>query len=182
MKTVLSVTTAAALALFSTAAAAEEFTVTSPDIKEGQPMDLLHVYKGFGCEGENQSPALVWSNAPAGTKSFVVTAYDPDAPTGSGWWHWLAFNIPADVTSLDRNAGAEGGMPNGAVQSKNDYGDKFFGGACPPAGKMHRYEFKVYALGVEKLDLSADTNAAVVGYMTKANSLGEAVLTATYTR
>ena len=182
MKSVLSLAAAAIVSLGVSAAHADEFKITSPDIKEGQPMDLLHVYKGFGCEGENQSPALTWSNAPAGTKSFVVTAYDPDAPTGSGWWHWLAFNIPANVNKLARNAGAEGGMPEGTIQSKNDYGDKFFGGACPPAGKMHRYEFKVYALGVEKLDLSADTNAAVVGYMTKANSIGEAVLTATYTR
>ena len=176
-------TVALATTLAAPVFAEETFTLTSPDIAEGQQLDNTFVLNGFGCEGGNISPALEWSNAPEGTKSFVVTAYDPDAPTGSGWWHWVAFNIPADVTSLDQGAGtANGEMPAGAIQSRTDFGATGFGGACPPAGEVHRYEFKVHALGIEALELDENASAALVGFMTGANALGTAELTAIYTR
>lgn len=177
----------AAVALVATlvtpAFADESFTLTSTDIAEGQTLDNKFVLNGFGCDGANISPALAWSNAPEGTKSFVVTAYDPDAPTGSGWWHWVAFDIPAYVNSLAQGAGSEGGdMPAGAVQSRTDFGSTGFGGACPPPGEVHRYEFKVHALGVESLGLDEAASAALVGFLTGANSLGSAGISAIYTR
>ncbi|RED49946.1 YbhB/YbcL family Raf kinase inhibitor-like protein [Aestuariispira insulae] len=180
MKTATTFFAALSLSLAANAAQADDFNLTSPDIKEGIPLADIHVFKGFGCEGGNVSPALSWTNPPAGTKSFVITAYDPDAPTGSGWWHWLAFNIPADTRAVDQ--GASGQMPEGTVESVTDFGKTGFGGACPPKGEMHRYQFTIHALGVEKLDLGSDTNAAVVGYMTNANSLGKATITVPYTR
>ena len=141
------------------------------------------VFKGFGCEGANQSPLLVWKNAPAGAKSFAVTVYDPDAPTGSGWWHWLAYNIPATVTQLPAGAGVVGGagLPPGTAQGRNDFGAASFGGACPPKGsEPHRYVFTVHALKVDKMDLPADASAALIGYMIGANRIDKASLTATY--
>ena len=116
-------------------AAADSFQLTSTTIAEGQQLDAAQVFQGFGCEGGNTAPDLAWSGAPEGTESFAVTVYDPDAPTGSGWWHWFAFNIPADVTELP----AAGAVPSGTVELTNDYGTTGFGGACPPLGGVHRY-------------------------------------------
>ena len=159
------------------------FQLSSPDIAEGHQLDQQFVLQGFGCDGGNTSPALAWRGAPEGTQSYVVTLYDPDAPTGSGWWHWVAFNIPAEVTSLKQGAGSEdGGMPDGAIQSRTDFGTPGFGGACPPEGTVHRYQFRVHALGVEKLDLDENASAALVGFMTRANAIDTAVLTAVFSR
>lgn len=175
---------AALSALVASPALAEDaFQLTSPDISEGQQLDNQFVLNGFGCEGGNVSPALEWTGVPEGTKSLVVTAYDPDAPTGSAWWYWVAFNIPANVSSLAQGAGSAGGvMPEGAVQSLTDFGAPGFGGACPPAGEVHRYQFKVHALGVEALGLDENASAALVGFMTGANTIATAELTAVYTR
>ncbi|MEM8486351.1 MAG: YbhB/YbcL family Raf kinase inhibitor-like protein [Bacteroidota bacterium] len=167
--------------LFTTTVTAQDFTLSSNDISEGQQLAAAQVFQGFGCEGENISPQLSWSNAPAGTKSFVVTAYDPDAPTGSGWWHWNVVNIPADVMSLDAGAGGKNGMPEGASQLRNDYGTPGFGGACPPPGEVHRYQFTVYALGT-MLELPPQPSNALAGFMTRANALASASITAVYTR
>lgn len=165
-------------------ALADEFTLTSPDIAEGATIAEAHVFAGFGCTGGNISPALTWIGAPEGTKSFALTVYDPDAPTGSGWWHWIMFNIPADVTSLPQGAGSEGGtLPDGAIQSRTDYGAPGYGGPCPPEGAApHHYEFKIHALSVDSLPLDADASGALVGFMVNANSLGTAQLTAIYGR
>jgi len=170
------------LAASHTAAA---FELHSSDIQAGKPMPKAQEYSGFGCDGGNVSPELSWSGAPAGTKSFAVTAYDPDAPTGSGWWHWVIFNIPADVHHLARNAGdpAVHLAPKGSVQSRTDYGSMGFGGACPPKGdKAHRYQFRVFALNVAHLDIPADSSAALVGYNLNGHKLGVAELQATYKR
>ncbi|MEM6649550.1 MAG: YbhB/YbcL family Raf kinase inhibitor-like protein [Pseudomonadota bacterium] len=156
---------------------AQEFQLSSPDIAEGQQLSVEHVYQGFGCEGGNTAPALSWSGAPEGTKSFAVTVYDPDAPTGSGWWHWFAFNIPADTASLP----AGGEMPEGAVQLANDYGAVGFGGACPPFGEVHRYQFTVHALGTV-LEIDGSVSNALAGFMVNANSLASSTITAVYTR
>ena len=160
------------------------FELTSPQLQAGQPMAKAQEYNGFGCNGGNVSPALAWQHAPAGTKSFAVTVYDPDAPTGSGWWHWVLFNLPASSSGLPTGAGNPGGvLPAGSMQSRTDYGTPGFGGACPPAGdKPHRYIFTVHALKVDRLELGADSSPALVGYMLNANSLGKASLTTTYAR
>lgn len=161
------------------------FTLTSPDIKNGSMLSEQQVLNGFGCTGANVSPALEWKNAPAGTKSFAVTVYDPDAPTGSGWWHWVMFNIPADTQQLASNAGQlnVGKAPSSAVQSLTDFGAPGFGGACPPAGaKAHRYIFTVHALDIDQLDLPAASMPAMVGFMVNQHVLGRAHLTAFYKR
>lgn len=157
--------------------AAAEFTLTSNSIAEGQALDAAQVFKGFGCEGGNTAPDLAWSGASEGTKSFAITVYDPDAPTGSGWWHWFAFNIPADVSALP----AGGVVPEGAVALKNDYGAVGFGGACPAPGEVHRYQFTVFALGTV-LEIDESVSNALAGYMVRANSLASATITAVYTR
>ncbi|WP_038497965.1 YbhB/YbcL family Raf kinase inhibitor-like protein [Janthinobacterium agaricidamnosum] len=167
------------LSIFPIASFAAGFTVSSTDMAEGQPLSRHQVFKGFGCDGDNIAPQLSWSGAPAGTKSFAVTAYDPDAPTGSGWWHWTVVNLPANTSSLPSG----GVLPAGAVQGRTDYGQAGFGGACPPTGdKPHRYQFTVWALGVDHLPLDGGAGGAMVGYMLNANVLGKAQLTATYGR
>lgn len=161
------------------------FTLHSPDIAEGGTIDKRFEFDGFGCSGENKSPALQWRGAPAGTKSFAVSVYDPDAPTGSGFWHWMVVDIPASVTELKADAGAAGdaNLPAGASHIRIDYGVSAFGGMCPPPGdKPHRYVFTVYALGVEKLELPPDPTAALAGFMINANLLGKAGFTAHYGR
>ncbi|MCD8522210.1 MAG: YbhB/YbcL family Raf kinase inhibitor-like protein [Saccharospirillaceae bacterium] len=145
-------------------------------------MPKAQEFNGFGCDGGNVSPQLSWTGAPEGTKSFAITAYDPDAPTGSGWWHWLVFNIPADITHL--KAGASGqSMPEGSTESRTDYGVPGFGGACPPKGdKAHRYQFTVYALNTDTLDLAPDSSGALVGYYLNGHALAKATLEALYQR
>jgi Raf kinase inhibitor-like YbhB/YbcL family protein len=176
---------ALALAGASLGAAAAGFQLSSPDIKANGLIDKRFEFNGFGCAGENKSPALRWSGAPAGTKGFAVTVYDPDAPTGSGWWHWSVINLPADVTELKADAGAVGGanLPKGASPVRIDYGVAGWGGVCPPPGdKPHRYIFTVHALKTDKLEIPADATAALAGYMINANSLGKASFTARYGR
>ena len=157
----------------------------SPTIKANTVLSVDQVFNGFGCTGKNISPVLKWSGEPAGTKSFAITVYDPDAPTGSGWWHWVVYNIPAGVHEIAEGAGDINGklLPAGAVQGRTDFGTAGFGGACPPQGdKPHRYIFKVFALKVEKLELPADASAAFVGYMVNMNKLAVASFTAQYRR
>lgn len=173
---------AAAPAVIAPAAA---FELRSPDFSETAPIADRHVLSGFGCTGGNQSPALSWSDAPAGTRSYAVTIYDPDAPTGSGWWHWVVFNLPAGTTSLPAGAGDAKSpkLPAGAVQSRTDFGGPGYGGPCPPQGDApHRYVVTVYALKADSLPLPADASGAMVGFTLNANALAKATLTARYGR
>lgn len=172
-------------------AMAGSLSLSSQDIAPGKMMGKLQEFNGFGCDGGDQSPQLKWSGAPQGTKSFAITAYDPDAPTGSGWWHWQIVNIPATVTELPANAGSAKAnasgekslAPAGSVQIKNDYGIAGFGGACPPQGHgVHRYRFTLHALSVEKLELPEDPSSALVGYMINANTLESSTIEALYKR
>ena len=166
-------------------AATAAFKLESPALKPGATLTEEQVFNGFGCSGKNLSPALQWSGAPEGTKSFALTLYDPDAPTGSGWWHWVVYNIPASATSLPEGAGSPDGekLPSGSVQGRTDFGAPGFGGACPPKGdKPHRYIFTIYALKTEKLDAPAEATAALVGFMIHGNKLASATLMARYGR
>jgi hypothetical protein len=160
------------------------FRVTSPDLVSKGRIAMTHVFNGMGCTGQNISPTLQWSNAPAGTKSFAVTAYDPDAPTGSGWWHWVVYNIPATTTSLAAGAGNPNGrsLPSGAAQGNTDFGSRGYGGPCPPPGKPHHYHFTVFALKVDKIDVPNNATAAFVGFNLNANKLATAGITGLYGR
>ena len=170
--------------VFPLVASAADFTLTSSDITDAKPLTSRQVFQGFGCEGSNISPQLAWHGAPAGTKSYAITVFDPDAPTGSGWWHWTVVNLPPSSTALPSGAGNDKGkLPVGAVQGRTDFGKAGFGGACPPVGdKPHRYQFTVWALKVDKLPLDEQAGGAMVGYMLNANVLAKTTLTATYGR
>ena len=167
------------------AAQAEDFRLTSPDVADGGTIKAGQVYKGSGCTGANVSPALRWSGAPAAAKSFAVTLFDPDAPTGSGWWHWIVFNIPVAVTRLPANAGAADSqaLPPGAVEGRSDFGVSHYGGPCPPAGdRPHHYQVTVYALKVAKLPLDSSASGAMVGYYLHFNTIAKARLIGRYGR
>lgn len=183
MRYLISVCTLSLSLATGTATAEQTFHIKSPDIQPNQMLKSSQVYQGFGCAGGNQSPQLEWSGAPAATKSFAVTMYDPDAPTGSGWWHWVVYAIPASVHTLESGAGQPGKLPDGAKHGRNDFGTMDFGGACPPVGdKPHRYTITVYALKTDKLDVPADASPAMIGFMLNANRLATATLTGKYGR
>ena len=162
--------------------------VTSKNFKEGELLghrQTLSAAYGFGCAGENLSPQLSWTGAPAGTKSFAVTCFDPDAPTGSGFWHWVVCNIPPNVTSLPLGAGdpKAGKMPAGALEVRTDFGAPGYGGPCPPQGLgVHRYIFTLHAVGMAQLPVTADTSAAVVGFYLNFNTLAKAQITGLFRR
>ena len=173
------------VAALAAAMPAKHFSLTSTDVHQGKQMTDAQVFNGFGCTGQNVSPALAWSDAPEGTKSFAVTIYDPDAPTGSGWWHWVVYNIPATTTSLAAGAGdaSKNLLPAGAMQGLTDFGTSGYGGPCPPKGsKAHHYQITVYALKVEKIDVPATASGAMVGFYVRSNALAKAELTPVYKR
>ncbi|PCJ87178.1 MAG: YbhB/YbcL family Raf kinase inhibitor-like protein [Thiotrichaceae bacterium] len=159
---------------------AEGFFLSSTDI-QGQIANA-QVYNSFGCTGKNISPQLSWKHAPEGTRSFAITAYDPDAPTGSGWWHWLVFNIDPSVTEIKTGASTKS-MPKNAVESITSYGSNGFGGACPPKGdKAHRYIFTVYALNTEKIEQNADARPELIGFFLNRHAIAKASIMAYYGR
>lgn len=153
----------------------------SQDIVDGDKLPLRHVFNGMGYDGDNISPHLTWDDVPAGTKSFVVTCYDPDAPTGSGWWHWVVANLPADTLVLPQGSGSGlVALPDGAVQARTDFGTSGYGGAAPPKGASHRYIFTVYALDVKRIEVDEQASGAMVGFNVHFHTLGSASLTAIY--
>jgi len=155
--------------------------LTSSDFSDGDYLVNKHVFNGFGCSGENKSPALSWSGAPDGTKSFALTVYDPDAPTGSGWWHWVVVNLPADIASLPQ--GADEAALHGATQVKTDFGAPGYGGPCPPAGDHpHRYIFTVHALDTDKIELPEGATAALAGFNIRAHTIESDTLMGLYRR
>ena len=157
------------------------FTLTSKNL--GGEATLKEEFNGFGCIGKNESPQLSWKNAPEGTRSFAITMYDPDAPTGSGWWHWVVFDIPTSTTELVANAGdiKLDLTPDGTIQSITNYGSQGYGGPCPPKGHgLHQYIITVYALKTDTLGLNKNTNPAIVGYYLWNNTLAKASLITYY--
>ncbi|MFD4671590.1 YbhB/YbcL family Raf kinase inhibitor-like protein [Lentzea sp. NPDC058450] len=157
--------------------AAGTFTVTSTDVRDGEQLPDAQVF-----EGGNTSPQLSWSGFPAETRSFTVTCYDPDAPTPSGFWHWVAVNVPVTTTQLDTGAGAsDATLPGDAFHVRSDYSTRAFGGAAPPKGDQpHRYYFVVHAVDVDKLDVDADASPAVVSFNLAFHTLARAIITPTY--
>jgi len=161
----------------------QTFTLKSSDV--GGQATEKQVFNGFGCSGANISPQLSWENPPAGTKSFAVTMYDPDAPTGSGWWHWLIFDIPATAKELPSNAGSvkTSLAPKGSIQSMTDFGTTGYGGPCPPPGHgFHEYLITVYALKIDKLGLDEKATPAVVGFNLNSNTIRKASIVMYYGR
>ena len=162
--------------------------LTSTNFQEGDSLGMDHVLSekyGFGCTGGNRSPQLAWSGAPQETRTFALTCFDPDAPTGSGFWHWVVANIPSSVTELPLDAGnpASGALPAGAVTVRNDVGTREYVGPCPPQGDHpHRYLFTLHAVGLETLPVEADSSAAAVGYYLHFNTLEQASLMGLYKR
>jgi len=162
-------------------ASAGTLTLSSAQFRDGGTVPLEQVGSG-GCSGMNVSPALSWSGAPAGTLSYVLTTYDPDAPTGSGFWHWVVYNIPASATSLDKGAGSGTfNLPAGTMQGNNDGGTPGYTGPCPPPGPAHHYIFTLYALN-KTLDLPAGASAAYVGFNLNGATLAKTSISATYGR
>ena len=163
-------------------------TLVSSSFKEGQTLKMDHILSadyGFGCGGGNKSPHLAWSGVPEGTKSLAVSCFDPDAPTGSGFWHWVVVNIPAGTAELALDAGnpKAGLLPKGALQTRTDFGAPGYGGPCPPQGHgPHRYIFTLFAVGQETLPVNADTSAAVIGFQLHFNTVAKATLTGVFQR
>jgi Raf kinase inhibitor-like YbhB/YbcL family protein len=161
------------------------FQLTSPILAEGQTMRLEQAYNKMGSDGANISPELDWHNTPPATKSFALTLFDPDAPTGHGWWHWLILNIPAHTKSLPLNAGdpTTGIAPPATIQTRNDYGELGYGGPCPPRGDTpHHYIFTLYALKTQNLDINPNTKPEKIKTILEQNTISTATLTGLYSR
>jgi Raf kinase inhibitor-like YbhB/YbcL family protein len=170
-------------ALVPGAQAQNALTLSSTDVAEGAMMADQFILNGFGCMGGNVSPQLSWSGAPAGTQSFALTMYDPDAPTGSGWWHWLVVDIPANSTGLPQGWGQSGtSQLQGGRQTRTDFGAPGYGGPCPPPGTPHHYVFTLYALDIGAMEVPDDASGALVGFNIGAHTLASASITALYGR
>ena len=163
-----------------------KFILSSSDTQLAAKVPEVYTANVFGCTGGNMSPPLQWNGEPAGTKSFVVTLFDPDEHGDpSGWWHWIVYDLPANTHSLPKGAGAEHStvLPAGTMQGRTDLGNDAYHGPCPDKGDPpHRYTFTIYALSVEKLDVPADSSGAMVVSTAKDHLLGKAVFVAHYGR
>ncbi len=162
-----------------------KFKISSTEIAPNSAIKSKHVFNGFGCTGENIFPKITWENVPANAKSLALTVYDPDAPTGSGWWHYVAINIPANYTTIAPEIAAQNkfNVNDGIRQIRNDFGTFSFGGPCPPVGHTaHRYIFTIYALKTDKIDIAENSTAALAGYMINQNVISKTSFTAFYKR
>jgi Raf kinase inhibitor-like YbhB/YbcL family protein len=171
------------LSISSTAFSAP-LILSSQDIAQGEFMPKTHEFKGYSCSGDDLSPHLKWSGAPEGTKSFAITAYDPDTASGSGWWHWQVINIPLTVLEIPRGAAnKKNSAPTGSTQIENDFSIAAFSGACPPKGDgLHHYRFTIHALSVAKIDLPENASGALAGYMINLHTIESSTIEALYQR
>lgn len=161
----------------------KDFYLYSPEISEGEEIGEEQVFNKYGCKGQNISPKLVWKNAPADTKSFAITIFDPDANTTSGWWHWVIYNIPANVNKIESGASTDKKvLPMGSVEGTNDFGTLGFGGVCTPKGQKHNYVVTVYALDVEQLKLPQNPTSAMINLSLNKHIIATAKITAFYER
>jgi hypothetical protein len=167
-------------------AASSAFSLSSPDFTADHPIPAIHLFNQYGCTGGNESPALQWHAAPAGTKSYAITMFDLDeVGTPSGWWHWVIYDIPGSATQLTQNAGRVNspGLPSGSIQGRTDMGQDAYHGPCPDKGQPpHRYLITVYALSVAKLPVPPEASGAMVSFTVRDYTLGKATLTARYGR
>jgi hypothetical protein len=174
-------TSAALAALLTWSPAARALEVRSPQFADGASLPLAQV--NSRCGGQNESPALNWSGAPAGTRSYALTVFDSDANHGHGFWHWLVVDIPAAAPGLPAGTGSGTGLPTGALQAENDFGDRAYDGPCPPSGSgPHHYEFTLYALGTAEVPFGPDAKGGETGTYLKSRALATATLTGTYRR
>lgn len=163
----------------------KDFSIESVSWKDGEVITDSHVFNGFGCSGQNISPQVSWKNLPKKAKSVTVTIFDPDAPSGSGWWHWVVYNIPTKVKALAPGEGKQNlaKLENGATQGNTDFGMTGYGGPCPPAGdKAHRYVLTVNALDIPTLELSDNSTAAMINFYINQHSIAKATITGMYSR
>jgi Raf kinase inhibitor-like YbhB/YbcL family protein len=161
------------------------FEISSPAVGTDKVIPDKYTANAFGCSGQNVSLPLTWKGVPPEAKSLALTMYDPDAPTGSGFWHWEVANLPVSTTELPEGAGEAGNakLPKGAVQARNDAGTAAYFGPCPPKGdKPHRYIFTIFAVKTDKLDVNENTSGAVVGFNLHFNTVAKASVTYTYGR
>ena len=176
LHSIIARTAGAALPLLLTGTFVQSFRIQSPDLKAG--FAVRNLFRGFGCQGGNVAPTLEWSGVPRGARSLALTVYDPDAPTGSGWWHWFVADLPPTTRRL-----SGGRLPVGARAIRNDFGTSGYGGPCPPAGDPpHRYVFTVYALDLPKIGVPADATAARAGFAMRGHTLAKASMTVRYGR
>ena len=174
-----------ALLAVSPMASAHGLTLRGPVAMAGDRLPHAQVNDGYGCTGANLSPALRWLRVPKGTRSLALTVFDVDAPGGSGWWHWVVYDIPANANGLNAGAGAPDGasLPNGSRQALNDFGQRGYGGACPPKGdRPHRYVVTLYALNVASLKAPDDATPAKIGELLQRHRIAQSSVTATYGR
>lgn len=178
MKKIIFATILSTLLASASVNAKEVFSVSSDSLKDGAMLTKDNEFDGFGCDGKNIAPNISWKNAPKDTKSFAFTVYDPDAPTGSGWWHYVVYDIPKETSKIDNAK-----LPAGAIAARHDGGERAYMGPCPPKGHgKHHYAFTVYALNVDKLDLTKSATAAHVGYMINQHKIASAKITGIYQR
>jgi len=153
------------------------FVAVSPTLKNNETLPMEQVYKGFGCNGGNKAPEISWTNAPVNAKSYAIICHDPDAPRPTGWYHWLMVNIPISTTSY------KGSVPTGAIETVTDFNTTGYGGACPPVGHgIHRYNFTVYALDTEKIDVTKDTKPTEVEKIVKSHAVAKSTITGLFER
>lgn len=170
------------LLLFTSYSYASEMQLSSPDLNKNGFTDQF-IYNQFGCQGKNLSPSIEWNNVPKEAKSLALTMYDPDAPTGSGWWHWTVVNIPVDTTALKQSAGNHIDLlPKGSQQVRNDFGTANYGGPCPPENSNHRYQFTLYALDIDNINVDDKTTPALVGFIINSHQIAKASITFNYGR
>ncbi len=160
--------------------------ISSPNFKEGEMIKEVNVFNGFGCSGKNISPEINISEVPKDAKSLAITIYDPNAPTGSGWWHWIVYDVPASTKTIfsgDKKIAPWVSFGKEGMFGRNDFGTQNYGGPCPPVGHgIHHYILTVYALSVEKLDLPKNASAALIGFNINANTIEQDSITAIYKR